>query len=177
LAADVRIRCYRAEDTSAFLLAARESVDEVFPWLPWCRADYTRQEAEEWTESRKRLYEQGVEYEFAIVDDEDRFLGGCGLNQINAANRLANLGYWVRTSETGRGVATRAVRQLADFAFSETELERLEIVCEVGNEASQRVAEKAGAVREGVLHGRLFLHERPHDAIMYAILRSEWRAV
>ena len=172
----ITIRSYRAEDAGSLLAAARESGAEVYPWLPWCHADYSLKEAQEWAESRKELFEQGTEFEFVIVDDDARFLGGCCLNHINAGDRMANLGYWVRTTATGNGVATRAVRQVADYAFSHTDLERLEIVCEVGNEASQRVAEKAGALREGVLRARISLHGRPHDAVMFAILRSEWPA-
>ncbi|MBU8871323.1 MAG: GNAT family N-acetyltransferase [Gemmatimonadales bacterium] len=156
--------------------AAQQSKADVYPWLPWCHPGYTLVEAEEWSGSRRKLFEQGVEFEFVIVDDEDRFLGGCCLNRINIPDRMANLGYWVRSASTGRGIATRAVQQLADFAFSQTDLERLEIICAVSNEASQRVAQKAGAIREGVLRGRIFLHGRPHDAVMYSILRSEWLA-
>ena len=72
-----------------------------------------------------------------------------------------------------RGVATEAVRQVADFAFGNTDLVRLEIVCAVGNDASQRVAERAGAVREGVLRHRLLLHGQPVDAVMYSVVRRE----
>jgi RimJ/RimL family protein N-acetyltransferase len=173
---EVRIRPYQEKDAHAFYAAARESTGEVYPWLPWCHPDFSLEEAKAWIEYQMRLFEQRTEFEFVMVDDEDRLLGGCGLNQINSVHRIANLGYWVRTSATGQGIATAAVGQLAAFAFSETSLGRLEIVCAVGNEASQRVAEKAGAIREGVLRGRLFLHEKPHDAVMYAMLRSEWNA-
>ena len=86
-------------------------------------------------------------------------------------HRFANLGYWVRSSAAGRGVAPAAVRLLADWAFRETDLLRLEIVAAVGNRRSQRVAEKAGAIREGVLRDRLLLHGQPHDVVIYAILR------
>jgi RimJ/RimL family protein N-acetyltransferase len=163
-------------DAHAFHAAAQESSKEVYPWLPWCRSDYTLEEAKAWAQYQIQLFEQRTEFEFVIVDDEDRLLGACGLNQINTVHRIANLGYWVRTSAAGRGVATAAVAQLAAFAFSQTNLERLEIVCALGNEASRRVAEKAGAMQEGVLRGRLFLHDKPRDAIMYSILRSEWGA-
>jgi RimJ/RimL family protein N-acetyltransferase len=63
------------------------------------------------------------------------------------------------------------VRLIADFAFRETDLLRLEIVCALGNVASQRVAERAGAVREGVLRHRLLLHGEPVDAVMYSLVR------
>jgi len=98
------------------------------------------------------------------------FLGGCGLNYLDRFNRRANLGYWVRASETGRGVATRAVRLLIDWAARETDLDRLEIVVALDNNASLRVAEKAGAVREGVLRHRLWIHGVAHDAAVFSIL-------
>jgi RimJ/RimL family protein N-acetyltransferase len=169
-----RIRPYEAADAPALYAAARESVAEVHPWLAWCHPGYTLAEAVEWARSQAELAgtHPAEEHAFAIVGPNGRFLGGCGLNQLNPIHRFANLGYWVRTSAAGRGVATEAVRQLAAFAFASTDLVRLEIVCAVGNERSQRVAERAGASREGILRHRLILHGRPVDAVMYGLVRQ-----
>jgi ribosomal-protein-serine acetyltransferase len=167
-----RIRAYEPDDALALWEAARESVGEVSRWLPWCHAQYSMAEAVEWVRSRPALAVEGREYSFAILGPEGEFLGGCGLNQVNRVHRFANLGYWVRTSATGRGVATEAVRQLAAFAFASTDLVRLEIVCAAGNERSQRVAERAGAVREGTLRNRLQIHGQPADAVMYSLVRA-----
>jgi hypothetical protein len=109
-------------------------------------------EAVAWVGSRAELAADGHEYPFAIVGEGGRFLGGCGINQINRIHGLGNLGYWVRSSATGRGVASEAVRQAAAFAFENTELVRLEIVCAVRNERSQRVAERAGGIEAPVAH-------------------------
>jgi ribosomal-protein-serine acetyltransferase len=166
------LRPYEPDDASALWEAARESVAEVFPWLEWCHAEYSMAEAVEWTRSRGRLAAEGQEYSFAIVGDDGRFLGGCGINQISRIHKLGNLGYWLRTSATGRGVATEAVRQAADFAFQKTDLVRLEIVCALGNERSQRVALRAGAVREGILRRRLLIHGHSVDAVMHSLVRS-----
>jgi ribosomal-protein-serine acetyltransferase len=166
------IRPYTPEDARALWEAARESVGEVYPWLPWCHPKYSMAEAQEWIRSRTALAVDGREYSFAIVGSGGRFLGGCGLNQINPIHRFGNLGYWVRTSATRQGVATEAVRQAAEFAFGNTGLVRLEIVCAVGNAASQRVAERAGAVREGVLRRRLLFHAQSVDAVMYSLVRG-----
>ena len=98
------------------------------------------------------MWKTGTSYNFAIFDVTDgSYLGGCGLNQINSIVNMANLGYWVRTSRTKRGVATAATLLLAQFGFEELNLKRIEIVVNVNNVVSQRVAEKAGATREGVL--------------------------
>jgi RimJ/RimL family protein N-acetyltransferase len=168
------LRRYAATDAEALHEAARESVAEVYPWLAWCHRDYSLAEAVEWTRSRAELAESGEEYNFVIAGSDGRFLGACGLNQINRVHMFANLGYWVRTSATGRGVATEAVRQLARFAFGHTDLVRLEIVCAIGNERSQRVAERARARREGVLRHRLMVHGEPVDAVMYSLVRQDW---
>jgi RimJ/RimL family protein N-acetyltransferase len=145
----------------------------VFPWLEWCHPDYSLAEAVEWATSRARLAAAGSEFTFAISDPDGRFLGSCGVNQINRLHRFGNLGYWVRTSAAGRGVASEAARQMAQFAFHNTDLLRLEIVCALENRRSQRVAERVGAVREGVLRSRLQLHGEAVDAVMYSLTRRE----
>jgi ribosomal-protein-serine acetyltransferase len=165
------VRLYRPEDVETMHAAALESVAEVYPWMGWCHARYTLDEARQWVTLQSELARQRKAFEFAIVGDGGRFLGGCGINQINPMNRFANLGYWVRTSAMGRGVAPAAVREVAAYAFRETDLIRLEIVVAVGNTRSQRVAEKVGAVREGVLRSRVLLPTGPTDAVMYSLVR------
>lgn len=167
-----RIRPYEPGDAEALWEAARESVAEVFPWLQWCHPQYSLAEAVEWVGARAALAAEGREYSFAIVDADGRYLGGCGVNQINRLHKFGNLGYWVRTSATGRGVATEAVRQLGASTFRDTDLLRLEIVCAVENVASQRVAVRAGALREGILRRRLVLNGQPVDAVMHALVRE-----
>jgi ribosomal-protein-serine acetyltransferase len=170
------IRPYEPGDGARLHEAVRESLAELSVWMPWAHPAYSLAEAQGWASSRTALAAQGLEYNFAIVGVDGAFLGGCGINQVNRIHRFANLGYWVRTRATRRGVATAAVRLLAEWAFLHTDLARLEIVCAVGNEASQRVAERAGAMREGVLRGRLLIHGRHADAVMHSITRGRLAA-
>jgi RimJ/RimL family protein N-acetyltransferase len=168
----ISIRPYTLSDAPALFDAARESVGEAHLWLPWCHREYRREDAESWIRKQIGAFQQRTGFAFMIEDDQcGRFLGGCGISQISELHRLANVGYWVRTSAAGQGVATGAVRLLADWAFANTNLERLEIVVAVGNGRSERVAEKAGASREGTMRSRLYIHDRPHDAVMYSIVR------
>ena len=173
---DLAIRVFREGDAEHVFAAVRESMADVSVWMAWCHSGYGLAEARGWVAAQKSLAAQGGAYAFGIWSGE-RYLGTCGLNQNNQANRFANVGYWVRTSAMGRGVAPAAVRLLAEFAFQKTDLIRLEIVCAVGNLRSQRVAEKAGAHREGVLRDRLILPNGPSDAVMFSLLRKERTAV
>jgi RimJ/RimL family protein N-acetyltransferase len=86
---------------------------------------------------------------------------------------MANLGYWVRSSCTGRGVATAATQLIAQFGFEVLTLQRLEILTEVDNKASQRVAEKAGALREGILRKRLVIQGNSVDAVVYSLIAPD----
>ena len=172
VSSDLAIRPYALADVESLHEAALESVREVSPWLPWCHPGYSPADSRTWIDHCRVAWEQQAEYHFAIVSATGRFLGGCGLNQLRLEHRMANLGYWVRTSAAGGGVAPRAVRKLARFAFRDTDLARLEIVVAVGNVRSQRVAAKIGALREGLAHDRLHLHGAAHDAVVYALLRS-----
>ena len=164
----VLLRPYRPDDASDLYAAARESIAEVYPWLPWCHPDYSIEESRTWTAQCAEQWQEGTAYDFVITDVEDgSFLGGCGMRYISQADRVVNLGYWVRTSRTRQGVASTATRLLARFGFEEQKLNRIEIIAATGNLASQRVALKAGATKEGVLRNRIGVRELVSDTLNY----------
>jgi ribosomal-protein-serine acetyltransferase len=169
----IRLRPFKDSDIDAVYEAIRESIDTIGPWLPFAHPGYKRDEAKTWVESRKEAWEKWDELGFAMENPKTgRLLGICGLNQISHINRLANLGYWVRTSAQGKGVATKATRLLARFGIEELGLERVEILVAVDNHGSRRVAEKAGAFQEGILRRRIYLNDKAHDAMMYSFIRD-----
>ncbi len=79
----------------------------------------------------------------------------------------------MRTSKTKLGVATSATLLLARFGFDDLKLNRIEIVVAKGNKPSQRVAERVGAFREGILRKRLVVRDRVYDAIMYSLIPGD----
>jgi RimJ/RimL family protein N-acetyltransferase len=122
----------------------------MLKWAPWCHPGYSVSDCTSWLSSRSQMWSEGIEYDFVIFDTKDNtFLGGCAIDQINRKHNFATLGYWVRSSQTGKGIATAAVRLIIRLGFKTLSFTRLEIVVAVQNKASQRVAEKVGAVREG----------------------------
>ena len=172
----ISIRPYRIEDAPAVYAAVIASVAEIQPFGSWCHPGLTLEDIRAWVEKQIRAFEALEAFELAILGDDGEYLGGCGLNEIDQANRRANLGYWVRTSATRRGVATEAIRQLSRWAFESTDLVRLELVISTRNLASLRAAEKAGAVREGILRSRLLLHGVAHDAVLFSFVRDGEKA-
>ena len=170
-----QIRRYLPEDVDAIYEAAIESKAELAPWMPWCHDAYSKTDTQTWVEARGPAWDRNEDWSFLIVDAGNRILGGTGLHRIDLRNRVAEIGYWVRTSATRQRVATSAVRQLCAWAFQEKELRRLEILSAVENIPSQRVALGLGFIREAVLRERIVLHERPHDCVLFSQLKAEFR--
>jgi len=164
---EVGIRPYVPEDAEQLVEAVQESIAELLPWAPWCHRGYALNDARQWLDIQVPAFAASRQFQFAIVDG-GRILGSCGLGQLDSINRRANLGYWVRTSMTRKGIATAAVCAVRDWAFAHTNLIRLEIVVAVDNLGSRRVAERAGATFEGTLRKRLILNSVAHDARMFS---------
>ena len=150
-----RIRPYEESDIEPLVAAVQESIADLVPWMPWASPVYSSAEAAAWVRLTSDGHANGTMYDFAILDADGRYAGGCGLNRINVADGVANLGYWVRSSASGHGVAPSAVRQVVAWAFANTGLNRLEIVVALNNIRSLRVAEKVGAQRDAVLRKRV----------------------
>ena len=165
------LRPYEPSDAWDLFEAARESIPDMRTWMPWCHDRYALVDSEQYIERTMHDWHMGLEYSFCIRSAVDAtFLGGCGINRIDAMYQTGNLGYWVRSSHTCKGIATRATQLLARWAFDTIPLRRIEVICGAGNHPSRRVAEHVGAVEEGRLRARLLVDGVPHDAILYSLL-------
>ena len=111
---------------------------------------------------------------FAVVDEADgSFLGMAALVTLDLDGRQAEAGYIVSPEARGRGVASRALTLLTDWALGELGLERVELRITNGNDASMRVAEKCGYVREGVLRSVHFKQGERSDVVVYSRLAGD----
>ncbi len=171
----VLVRPWQNGDAPALFEAARESIDTVGPWLSWLDSLYSMADAERWVVSSLEHWQRGTEFRFAVFEtaSDGRLLGGAGLNHLNRVHGIGNLGYWVRTSATRRGVASRAARLVARFGLTTAALGRIEILTAVDNFASQRVADRTGAGFEGILRDRLLVRGQRIPARLYALVRED----
>lgn len=149
----VTLRPLRAGDEEAVL---EERCDPLTQrWATTSRL-WTRQDACAYVAATGGLWLAGGEARFAILDTATRaYAGSIGMRMTVPPFGIAEVGYGLRAGWRGRGLTTRAVRLLADWAFSRAGVIRLELGTAIGNAASQRVAELAGFQREGVARMRL----------------------
>lgn len=172
----IGLRQFTLSDAPSLFNAVHESMTQLSAWMVWAHPKYSMEETQSFVSKCGPGWEKGEQYSFAIIDLHDgQFLGSVGLSAMNRAHGFANLGYWVRARKTRHGVATSATRMAARFSFETLGLNRVELLVPTANVASQRVAEKAGAKREGVLRKRLRLNGVAHDAFVYSFVPEDFR--
>jgi RimJ/RimL family protein N-acetyltransferase len=165
-----RIRPLIAGDANALHAAVRASIASLSRWFPWAHPGYSLADAESRVAHCVAARERGEDFAFGIFDSRGELLGCVGLNRIDPETNSANLGYWIGEKHRGRGVATDAARQAAAFGFGELGLVRIEIATLADNTASQRVAAKLDATREGIFPNRIVVHGAPMDAVVFSLV-------
>jgi ribosomal-protein-serine acetyltransferase len=105
---------------------------------------------------------------------EGQLCGACGYHYWDFDDRKTEIGYWLAQDFTGRGIMTRSVKALVDYAFNVLNLHRVEIQGAVGNIKSCAIPERLGFIHEGVIRGGQNLDGEYHDSNIYAILADEW---
>lgn len=143
------LRPVRAEDAGRIADACGDP--EIARWTAIC-SPYEPDDARIWIAGHDEARLRGESVDLAIADaGSDRLIGAIGITGLDHEHSRGEVGYWVARDARGRGVATRALRLLADWALGPLGLARLDLMVIVGNEASCRVARNAGFRREGVL--------------------------
>jgi len=170
----VIVRAYQEDHIDALFMAVSESIPELARYETWCHPGYTRDEAAEYVTWWRKAWIEGSAFYFAIEEQgSGNFLGSCGLSDLCKEHKRAALGFWIRSSCTGRGYATDAARAVMRLGFEDLGLARIEVEIALDNVASRRVAEKLGCKLEGVLRQRLILPAGPTDTAMYALLHDD----
>jgi len=173
----VRLRQFNDHDLRPFHAAICESLEALIPWMSWAHLDYTEKEAAEYIRMARMGWDAASLYVFAITDAQNGdMLGAVSLSHIHPIYHFCNLGYWVRTSRRGQGLAGRAARLAAQFGFERIGLIRAEVVVAVGNSASIKAAEKMQAHREGILRNRVTVREQIYDAVMFSFTPADFIA-
>jgi ribosomal-protein-serine acetyltransferase len=104
------IRPFKAGDADEFVRAAHESIETVGKWMSWCSHSFTRDSAREWFASCDQDRAAGRAFDMGMFcATTGQLLGGAGINQLSPHHRYGNIGYWVRQSRQGCGIARQAV--------------------------------------------------------------------
>ena len=136
--------------------------------------DYSRERAEGFvSEYAPGWWERGDGATWVIADSDDNYAGQLDLRSGPAGQGGGRCRLHHRPARPRPGYMTAALRAAVRFGFEELDLERIEWRAHVGNDASRRVAEKAGFQFEGILRKGCAQRGERHDGWLAAILKGE----
>jgi RimJ/RimL family protein N-acetyltransferase len=148
------LRPPRVDDAEAVIEAVEGSRTELTRWMEWAPFMRTVDDARRWAQRCVDAWDapDSVDLPIVIIRREDgRFLGATGFHRANWAVPSIDIGYWMRTSEAGKGYVRETVTALTRVGFGQLGLRRMAITCAATNDRSRRVAEACGYVLEGRL--------------------------
>lgn len=184
------VRPYQRGDGPPLFEAVAADRESLLPFMAWAHTDHqSESDSVYYVERVRRAAEDPAccDFPMAILDrDSGTMIGGTGLVRIRRELREAEIGYWVRGSQQGRGVATEAVGGLISSALLPAQrggwgLRRVIVHVATMNDASRRVCEKLGLRLEQRMKQERYLgavgkHTVAgyHDMLGYAVLHDEW---
>jgi RimJ/RimL family protein N-acetyltransferase len=168
------LRAWRDSDLGQIVAACQ---DPEIPRWTFVPQPYGEAEGRMFLLSRHDVIQAGVIAPFAIVDahDADHLLGSMSLTDLTWEERRGAVGYWLAREARGHGHATRALRLICDWGFRSLGLERIGLGAAAANTASQRVAQRAGFAREGVLRSYMRVKGRQLDIVAFGLLAVDER--
>jgi RimJ/RimL family protein N-acetyltransferase len=167
------LRPFDVEDADRLQKAVQVTLRELYKYMDWRVKKWDFEDCLQWVIKTRAEYFLGSIYEWGCFDSKTGDLLGCvGIMPANPVNPDSwELGYWVTTSHTGKGLGTLMAQIATATSFVCFQLKRLQIGHMKENPASQRVIEKVGFHFEGTL--RSYYPDPPMDRIQQGAITSK----
>ena len=169
---EIELRSVTRSDAEPLFARVDRQRAHLARWLPWVESTRSPDDTRQFIE-RSLAQETSGTGLAALITRDGEILGVIGFNGIDAANRSAEVGYWLGKDAEGQGIMTRSVAALARYGFDALGLHRICIRAAVDNRRSRAVPERLGFVEEGILREAERHGDRFRDLVCYSRLRHE----
>jgi RimJ/RimL family protein N-acetyltransferase len=173
------LRCWEPRDAELLKDAVDSSLEHLRPWMPWAQAEpQTVEEKAALLRQFRGWFDLRQDFVYGVFSpDESEVLGGTGLHP-RVGDGAFEIGYWVRQSRVGRGIATTTAAALAKVGIELGGADRIEIRVDPANETSCRIPRRLGFVEEAVLRRRLPVAPGAprRDAVVFSLFAEDLAA-
>ncbi|HRH43775.1 MAG TPA: GNAT family protein [Pyrinomonadaceae bacterium] len=153
----------------------KANYEHLHQWMGWANEGLTFEKVEIFYQSAMRKFAENGDEIALQINFNKEIVGGIGLHEINHQAKCAESGYWLAKDFNGKGIVTRSLAGLLDYAFGTLELNRIVVKCAPENYKSRAIPEKLGFTQEGIEREAEWLHTRFVDHVVYSMLAREWR--
>ncbi len=171
---DISLRLLETRHADALFALVDANRQHLRQWLPWLDANVAVSNSLDFIQATRKQFADDTGF-VAGIWYRGELAGVVGFNNIDWENRISYIGYWLGAKFQGKGIVTKACRALIAHAFTELNLDRVNIRCAPENNKSRSVPERLGMRQEGVAHQAEWLYDHYVDLITYRVLASEWQ--
>ena len=143
-------------------------------WLPWLDRITQESDTKDFLEAQLLKFQQGEALHVTIFY-QNKLAGVVGYNEIDRANKIGYLGYWLGREYNGKGIMTQSVRELIEIGFDYYAFNRIDLRCAVANSRSRAIPERLGFTNEGIIRQAEKLSDRYVDHVVYGLLKDEYQ--
>jgi ribosomal-protein-serine acetyltransferase len=161
---------WQAEEFLSHIDRARAAVD---PWIPWAARSTDLESARATLQRYADLAARDAGRIYGIWLD-GTLVGGTMFVSFDAAEGRCEIGCWLEPAGQGRGLVTRAVERLVDWAIRVRGIHRITWLTRPDNTASRNVAQRLGMRLDGVLRDEYLYRDVRHDTEVWSLLAPEW---
>ena len=171
---EIELRLLEEEDAQPLSALVDTNREELAKWFPWVEESRYPEGILEYIRLSRERFWEGKTLDCSLWY-QGKPAGSIGIKDINKENnRAGEIGYWLDKKSWKKGVMTKACRGLIGHAFSRMALNRLEIRSATDNLRSQRIPERLGFVREGVLRQAQYLKGDVKDLVLFSMIAEDW---
>ena len=138
-------------------------------------ASLTEEKVEKFIKQAMLQDETSENIHYAIVDENDEYMGTISLKNINHKNKNAEYAIVTRSKAHGRGYAQTATFDILKIGFRELGLEKIYLYVSVKNIAANKFYQKCGFKKEGIFRKHILINDELEDICWYSVLKDEFK--
>lgn len=163
-------------DAKVLFKEIQESKNEIAPWLPWAKEMKKVEQEAEFLAVTLKHFGAGNSLN-CVIFYHDQQVGMISFNKIDNVNKLADIGYWLGTRWTHKGIMHRAVLAMLEVGFTDYQLNKIIIRAAIDNQPSNLVAQKLNFHLDGInREAEKYANNKFRDLNEWSLLKSEWLA-
>lgn len=170
---DLELRLLELYHSQELFELIDQSRNHLKKYLPWVDNTISASDTKAFIENSKKQYAASNGFDAGIWY-KGELAGVIGFHSINRSVKEISIGYWLSERFLGKGIITKACRELVGFAFNNYKLNRVEIRCAEDNSRSRAIPERLCFTQEGIIRDGELLGEEYVDLVVYGILKREW---
>ncbi|MFO8068692.1 MAG: GNAT family protein [Alkalibacterium sp.] len=170
---EISLKLKEIQDSTEIFALIDQSRMHLKQWMTWVDQVQSVEDIGEVTYKHLLEFTEQKAVHFVIMY-EDEIAGSVSIKDIDWSLRSAEIGYWLGSEYTGKGIMVRTVSSLLDYAFNKLNLHKIEIWAAEGNEKSRSIPERLGFVQEGMRRDNELIDGKYVNMIIYGLLKDEW---